>query len=93
MLLNLELGGIPLRSADRTDADPIVIAGGPTATHPEPLTPFVDAILVGEAEEVLPGLLRTLGDLRRRCSLSATVYGLRKVPAFGSGPRHASRST
>lgn len=65
VLLNLDLGGIPIRNEDRGDADPIVLAGGPTATHPEPLSPFVDALLVGEAEEVLPGLLRTLGDLRR----------------------------
>jgi radical SAM family uncharacterized protein/radical SAM-linked protein len=65
VLLNLDLGGIPLRSADRRDADPIVIAGGPTATHAEPLAPFVDAILVGEAEETLPTLLRTVGALRR----------------------------
>ncbi|MCX4245725.1 TIGR03960 family B12-binding radical SAM protein [Paraliomyxa miuraensis] len=64
VLLNLELGGIPLRSADRGDHDPIVLAGGPTATHPEPLTPFVDVVLVGEAEELLPTLLRTIGDLR-----------------------------
>jgi len=65
VLLNLDLGGIPLRSADRGDADPIVLAGGPTATHAEPLTPFVDALLVGEAEEVLPQLLRTIGCLRK----------------------------
>ncbi|PCC66512.1 radical SAM-linked protein/radical SAM family uncharacterized protein [Nannocystis exedens] len=65
VLLNLDLGGIPLRSADRGDADPIVLAGGPTATHPEPLAPFVDLFLVGEAEEVLPELLRTIGRLRR----------------------------
>ena len=64
VLLNLDLGGIPLRSEDRSDADPIVIAGGPTATHPEPITPFVDAVLVGEAEEVLPELLRTVGRMR-----------------------------
>ena len=54
VLLNLDLGGIPLRTEDRGDGDPIVIAGGPTATHPEPIAPFVDALLVGEAEEVLP---------------------------------------
>ena len=65
VLQNLDLGGIPLRSRDRGESDPIVIAGGPTATHPEPLTPFVDLCLVGEAEEVLPGLLRTIGSLRR----------------------------
>jgi radical SAM family uncharacterized protein/radical SAM-linked protein len=65
VLLNLELGGIPLRSAARGDADPIVIAGGPTATHPEPLAPFIDLFLVGEAEELLPELLRTIGRMRR----------------------------
>lgn len=66
VLLNLELGQIPLRSLDRSDADPIVIAGGPTATHPEPLADFIDIFLVGEAEETLPTLLRVIGRLRRR---------------------------
>ncbi len=65
VLLNLDLGRIPLRAADRGEADPIVIAGGPTATHPEPIAPFVDLFLVGEAEEVLPTLLRTIGRMRR----------------------------
>lgn len=65
VLLNLDLGGIPLRSTARGDADPIVIAGGPTATHPEPLAPFIDLFLVGEAEEILPELLRTIGRMRR----------------------------
>ncbi len=64
-LANLELGGIPLRSRDRADTDPIVVAGGPTATHPEPIAPFCDALLVGEAEEILPELLRTVGRMRR----------------------------
>ncbi len=48
----LDLGGIPLRSADRGESDPLVIAGGPTATHPEPLAPFIDAVVViGDGEE------------------------------------------
>src|SRR6185369_14107968 len=47
----LELGGVPLRSADRGEDDPLVFAGGPTATHPEPLAPFVDAFVIGDGEE------------------------------------------
>jgi len=88
VLCNLDLGGIPLRSAARGDADPIVLAGGPTATHPEPLAPFVDAFLVGEAEEVLPALLRTVGALRRagrpRAEVIAALARLPGVyvPAF-----------
>ncbi len=66
VLLNLELGGIPLRSSERRGREPIVIAGGPTATHPEPIADFIDVFLVGEAEEVLPALLRTIGRLRRQ---------------------------
>lgn len=65
VLLNLDLGGVPLRSVDRGDAHPIVIAGGPTATHPEPLAAFIDVFLVGEAEEVLPEVLRRIGRGRR----------------------------
>ncbi len=50
----LELSRIPLRAADRIEADPIILGGGPTATHPEPVAPFFDAILIGDAEEALP---------------------------------------
>lgn len=50
VLSMLDLGGIPLRSSDRGDDDPLVIAGGPTATHPEPLAAFVDAFVIGDGE-------------------------------------------
>jgi radical SAM family uncharacterized protein/radical SAM-linked protein len=51
LLTMLDLGGVPLRSADRGERDPLVVAGGPTATHPEPLAPFVDAFVIGDGEE------------------------------------------
>jgi radical SAM family uncharacterized protein/radical SAM-linked protein len=61
----LDLAGLPLRAAERGDAAPFVIAGGPTATHPEPLAPFIDAFFIGEAEEALPDLVREAAALRR----------------------------
>jgi radical SAM family uncharacterized protein/radical SAM-linked protein len=61
----LDLGGLPLRSEARTDAHPLILAGGPVATHPEPLAPFVDAFFIGEAEELLPDLCLEAADLRR----------------------------
>ena len=65
-LLNmLDLGGIAVRSCDRAEGDTIVIAGGPTATHPEPLAPFVDAFVIGDGEETLPRILRQVRDGRR----------------------------
>lgn len=51
ILLMLDKGGIPLRSIDRGESDPLVLAGGPVATHPEPIAPFMDAILIGDGEE------------------------------------------
>ena len=49
----LDLGGIPLRSADRGIEHPLVIAGGPCAFNPEPLAPFVDAVCLGDGEETV----------------------------------------
>jgi radical SAM family uncharacterized protein/radical SAM-linked protein len=51
ILTMLELGRIPLTSAERGDDDPLIIAGGPTATHPEPLATIVDAFVIGDGEE------------------------------------------
>ena len=53
----LELGKIKLKSEERGELDPIVIAGGPCATfNPEPLSMFIDAFVIGEAEMILPNL-------------------------------------
>lgn len=54
----LELGRVPLHSSERSGGDPLVIAGGPCASNPEPLADFVDLFLPGEAETVLPNLIR-----------------------------------
>ena len=53
ILAMLELGGIPLLGRDRTDSDPIVVAGGPCAFNPEPVADFIDAFMIGDGEEVL----------------------------------------
>lgn len=49
----LDLSGIPLKSSDRQDRDPIVIAGGPCAFNPEPLAGYLDAVVLGDGEEVI----------------------------------------
>ncbi len=51
VLMMLDLGGIPLRSADRGEDDPLILAGGPSATHPEPMAMFLDAVCIGDGEE------------------------------------------
>jgi radical SAM family uncharacterized protein/radical SAM-linked protein len=61
----LDLGGIPLRAADRAQSDPLVIAGGPVSSHPEPVAPFFDAFYIGEGEEELGGLVLAWAEMRR----------------------------
>jgi len=53
----LELAGIPVFAAERKEDDPLIIAGGPCALNPEPMADFIDAFVVGEAEEAILQLL------------------------------------
>ncbi|GAB3693134.1 TIGR03960 family B12-binding radical SAM protein [Angustibacter aerolatus] len=53
MLTALDLAGIPLHAADRTDDDPIVLAGGHAAFNPEPVATFLDAAVVGDGEQAV----------------------------------------
>ena len=53
-ILNLlELGNIPLKSQERKENDPLIIAGGPGAFNPEPLSDFIDLFVIGEGEEII----------------------------------------
>ena len=53
VLTALDLAGIPLRSRDRNNDHPVVIAGGPCAVNPAPLADFIDVFFIGEAEEAV----------------------------------------
>lgn len=56
--LMLRHGRVPVMSAERTDFDPIVIAGGPCATfNPEPFADFIDACIIGEGERLVTRVL------------------------------------
>lgn len=56
----LELGKIPLKSADRKPSDPFVIAGGPLAYNPAPFTPFFEAFIIGDGEESFPEVIKLM---------------------------------
>jgi radical SAM family uncharacterized protein/radical SAM-linked protein len=53
LLAMLDLGGIALEAADRDRSAPLIIAGGPCAFNPEPLAPFLDAVLLGDGEQAV----------------------------------------
>jgi len=91
LLTILERAGIPLRSDDRGTPHPLVIAGGIAFfSNPEPVSPFIDCFLIGEAEAILPrffdiALPDLLSQDKRSClkTLARNVTGA-YVPAFYS---------
>jgi radical SAM family uncharacterized protein len=93
LLAILDLGGVPLRSEQRADDDPLVIIGGHATFNAEPLAPFVDVVCAGDGEEFaleLDVLLkewrtaREAGDVWPREQLLARVAEIEGayVPAF-----------
>lgn len=49
----LHLAGIPLRSIDRDDRHPLIVAGGSTGYNPEPMAEFIDLFVIGDGEEAI----------------------------------------
>jgi radical SAM family uncharacterized protein len=62
----LDLAGIPVRSEDRDETHPIIIAGGHSTMNPEPMHAFIDAFVIGEGEEVIHDIIDVIMSLPRR---------------------------
>src|SRR5512145_2458511 len=62
----LDLAGIPIRSADRDETHPLIIAGGHSTMNPEPMHAFIDAFVVGEGEEVIHDIINAVQDFKRK---------------------------
>jgi radical SAM superfamily enzyme YgiQ (UPF0313 family) len=90
VLTMLELAGLPLLREQRGERHPLVVAGGPlTFSNPDPLEPFVDVLVQGEADSLIHELLDSvLGASSRAALLDALSRrpGFR-VPALDRGPR------
>lgn len=80
VLTALDLAGIPRRSADRGEDDPIVCAGGPCTYNPEPLADFIDFFCIGEGEEQMNDII----DVYKKCkekhlSRAETLKAISKI--------------
>ncbi len=62
----LDLAGIPRLAADRDESHPLIIGGGPSAYHPEPVAVFFDVFLLGDGEEALPELIQLIQEDKYR---------------------------
>ena len=64
VLKMLEMAGIPYRNEDRTDDDPIIIAGGPCTFNPLPMADFVDVFTIGDGEDTIIEICRILEETK-----------------------------
>jgi len=79
ILAGLELAGIPLHAKSRFEEHPVVMAGGPCAVNPGPLSEFIDVFFIGEAEEDL----HTIIELRQQHPGRVEYFeALSKRPGF-----------
>ena len=76
----LSCGNIPLRSKDRTDKDPFVLAGGPCVFNPEPMAYFFDAYLIGDAENTAIEVSRVIKTSKlKNCARQDILIKLSKI--------------
>ncbi len=90
----LELAGLPLLREERSERHPLIVAGGPlTFSNPDPLEPFVDVLVQGEAEELIHVLLEAAASMDREALLSflARTPGFR-VPGRGGARYFVSKA-
>ena len=84
----LDLAGIPVRAADRTEAHPLIIGGGPSVFNPEPVADFFDAFLIGDGEEAILEICERVRSAKKQSQDKQTLLkSLAKiqgvyVPAF-----------
>lgn len=82
----IDLANIPIRSIDRDETYPFIIAGGHSCYNPEPIADFIDAFVIGEGEEIIVEVSRTLQQMRGATRLEqlhaiAKIQGM-YVPRF-----------
>lgn len=79
----LSLGRIPLYAAERSQSNPLIIAGGAAFfINPEPVADFLDAICIGEGEDIIPGLVAALLSPRQDETRQALLASLTAIPGI-----------
>jgi radical SAM family uncharacterized protein/radical SAM-linked protein len=75
----LDLAGLSFRSTDRTDQEPILIAGGPATLNPRPLAQLFDAFVIGDGEPVIG----PISDILRNIPRTQKIARLKELAKIG----------
>src|SRR5215211_3285126 len=82
----LDLAGIPVRSEERDETHPIIIAGGHSTMNPEPMYAFMDAFVIGEGEEVIHDIIEVVKKYKLSLRGGRSSRRLRSVPVASNPP-------
>jgi radical SAM family uncharacterized protein len=97
ILQMLALSYVPLLASQRGEDDPLIICGGPCACNPEPIAPFMDAVLIGDGEEMVLELVSAFRAAKAahqsKAELLKTLSGIRGfyVPSLKTKETRVSR--
>lgn len=82
LLEMIDLAGVPIHTERRRPEDPIVVVGGHSAFNPEPIADFVDAVVLGEGEEVIGEITEVVRDWKAsgRTGREGVLRALAQVP-------------
>ena len=81
VLAMLRLSGIPLRTADRDERWPLIIAGGPCVCNAEPMADFFDIMQLGEGEQMLQDICATVEQSKKKgWNREELLLALAKIP-------------
>lgn len=93
LLAILDTGHVPMECKDRTEKDPIVLAGGCGITNPAPFSRFIDAFFIGEAEAGLFTLVAELADMKKRgATRSELLAHISAHPAVWTSEKDAAKA-
>ena len=85
----LDAAGIPVNRRDRGPEHPFLLMGGPlTFSNPSPLLGYADAVIMGEAEELIGPAIEILYSAQTRVS---QLEGLAKLPSITVPALHGSQ--
>lgn len=92
----MDLAGIPLHREDRTEDDPLVMAGGTCMMNPAPMEKFLDFMVIGDGEDTMPEIARRMvaNTGKTRAEKLTAIDGLEGVyiPSLHRGVKKIKRA-
>ena len=83
ILTVLKSGGIPIWREERKEFHPLIIAGGPCAFNPEPLSDIIDGFAIGDGEEIINDIIEKMIELKKgKATRKDKIKELAKIPGF-----------